>query len=132
MIQEIRNPFQLPSIFALSKHIPDITPERFKDVVLQRLAEEDSTFIVERHEGLIRAFVFCTVDRFQGSHAYVIQYAYCDPHAFNAGAEVFARACAIAKERGLKDIYMMTTRKPDGFMRKYKFELDRYVLKRSI
>lgn len=132
MIQEIRCALQLPQIFALAHHIPDITPERFKDIVLERLVEIDSTFVVEKHDSYIRAFAFCTVDRFQGGPAYVVQYAYADPEAYSAGSEVFSRCCAIAKEKGFKEVYMMTSRNPEGFVRKYKFENFRYILKRSM
>lgn len=132
MIQEITIPFLLKDVFALAHNIPDTTPEKFKDMVLERLAEKDSVVIVEKKDQEIRGFLFCTTDRFNGGLAYVIQFAYVKPDAYNAGAELMARACQLAKGLGLKDIYMMTSRKPEAFERKYKFEQFRYILKRSV
>lgn len=132
MIQEIRIPFLLPPIFALSDKIPDLTPEEFKENVLKRLVEKDSTFIVYKKDGKVLGFLFCTVDTYRTKDAYVIQYAYVEPDAFSVGSELMARACENARNLGLKDIYMMTSRNPEAFERKYKFEKYLYVLKRSV
>lgn len=132
MIQEITNSLLLPKVFALAHKIPDITPEQFRDKVLKRLAEVNSVVIVYKKDADILGFIFCTVDSYRTEDAYVIQYAYVEPDAYHVGAELMARACEKAKSLGLKDIYMMTSRNPEAFERKYKFEKYMYVLKRSL
>lgn len=133
MIVEIREIFLLPPIIKLAVNIPDVTPEEFKDIVIARLQEENSVFICYKTGNIIEAFVFCTVDKYQGKKAYVIQYAYSDPKSdYSVSSEVFARACQKAKHLNLKEIFMMTSRNPEPFIRKYKFAPFMTVLKRSV
>jgi hypothetical protein len=133
MIVEIREIFLLPQIFNLAVHIPDVTQEEFKNICIDRLKEDTSTFICYKVGNLIEAFVFCTVDLYQGRKSYVIQYAYCNPKAdYSVSAEVFARACQNAKQLNLKEIFMMTSRNPEAFIRKYKFTPFMSVLRRAV
>lgn len=133
MILEIRDIFLLPPILELSVNVPDITPIEFKNNVIERMAQDSNNlFIVDKKENKISGFVFCTVDMYRGKKSYVIQYAYIDPKEFSVGAEIFARVCQKARHLGLTDIYMMTSRNPEGFIKKYKFEPFMMVLKRSV
>lgn len=132
MIREIYISLLLNPVFKLADKVPDTTPENFKTVVLERMAEKTSVMVVEEKNNEIRGFLFCTVDRYGAGSAFVIQYAYVKPDAFEVGSELMARAISLAKHDGYKEIYMMTSRKPEAFARKYKFEVSKYVLKRSI
>lgn len=133
MIVEIRETLLLPPIMAMAENIPDITPKEFRDNVINRLSQDtNNLFIVDKTDDKINGFIFCTVDMYRGKKSFVIQYAFVEPNAYTVGAELMARACQKAKHLGLSEIYMMTSRNPEGFIRKYKFEPFMTVLKRSL
>lgn len=132
MIREIHDAILLSKVFALADQVPDITPAQFKAIVCERLIEKTSVMIVDELEGQVRGFLFCTLDGYKGDHAFVIQYAYIAPDKFRVGAELLNRACLLANALGKKEVFMVTSRNPEGFVRKYKFEVSHYVLRRSI
>lgn len=133
MITEIKDALLIPEIMLLAAKIPSRLPLTTLEKLLYRdISSAFAKVYAVAEEGKYRGFVFVIVEEFDGENALFIYSAYMDARLNkDTTQEVWNRIKQWGRELGLRYIYCLTQRKPFGFMRKYKFEFDSYLLKTS-
>lgn len=132
MIIEVLNPLQIPAALKLAANIPDVPVDKLKKMMIDGLTCKTAKIILSKKDNEANAFLFATVDVFDGEDVVFIQTCYIDPNAGSVGREMLNMIDTWAKERGIKDVVMITPRNPKAYERKYRFELTSYVMKRRI
>ena len=133
MITEIKDALLIPEIMILAAKMPSRLPLTTLEKLLYRnIGSPLAKIYAVGKEEEYRGFVFVIVEEFDNENALLIYAAYMDPKLDkNTTREVWNRIKQWGRELGLRYIYCLTQRKPFGFMRKYKFEFDGYLLKTS-
>jgi N-acetylglutamate synthase-like GNAT family acetyltransferase len=132
MIIEVKNHILIPKILKLAGFIKDTPIEKLREMLIEAVNSTTSKILVEKKDDEIRAFLLASVEIFDGEKSAFIQSCYIDPHAKGVGYQILNRVSEWAKEKGLSNIYMMTSRSPAPFIRKYKFQFQYSVLKRRL
>lgn len=132
MIQEIKESILLPQIVDLAELIPETPKEKFKDMLYNGIAHDDTVIIVDKKDSTIKAFLFATMENYQGEEVAFIQLCYIHPEAPASGHEILNRLNIWAKKQGAKQLVFITKRKPRAYERKYHFEYAGKVLTKGV
>jgi hypothetical protein len=133
MITEIKDALLIPEIMLLAAKIPSRLPLTTLEKLLYRdINSALARVYAVKEEGVYKGFVFITIEEFDGENALLINAAYMNPKLDKAiTRELWAKIKQWGRDLGFRYVYCLTQRKPFGFMRKYKFEFDSYLLKTS-
>lgn len=133
MIYRITNPLLISRIDELIDEIKfELPPQRIKEIIIDMLQNGEAYLFVEEKDSIPTGFMFASPVYYEGEPTLYIQFAYIRKGNPNTGHEILARYREVCKQRGLKRILFITHRKPEGFMRKYKFTLEGYVLSQEV
>lgn len=134
MVFRITNSLLVDKIDELIREIKfELPPHRIKELIVEGLQEnEDDLLLVEEKDGQMTGFTFASPVYFEGEPCLYIQFSYIRRGNPNTGHEFMKRLREYAKEKGLKRLIFVTHRRPDGFMRKYKFKLEGYLLSQEV
>lgn len=133
MIYKITNPLLVERIEPLINEIKfELDNKTIKRIIIEYLQADEGILYAEEKDGEPTGFVFATPVYYEGEDVLFIQFSYIRRGNPNTGHEFMARLKKECQERGIKRMLFITKRKPDGFIRKYKFTLDGYVLSKEV
>jgi len=135
MILEVTTPLTIPKILEMARKMPHLPVKALEDMLIRGMASEKSKILVDDKEGVLRGFMYASIEHFDGQPVVFIQASYIKSDLDGAkyiGHEFISRMRAWAKESQIEYLYMMTPRNPKGYTRKYKFEFYTYVMRRRV
>ena len=133
MVFQITNPLLVDKIDELISEIRfELPPERIKELIVEGLKGGEDILLVEEKNEEMTGFIFASPVYFEGDPCLYIQFSYIRKGNPNTGHEFMARLRQFAKENKLKRLIFVTHRRPEGFMRKYKFNLEGYLLSQEV
>lgn len=135
MIIHVEGPLPyFPKILSMSTGVKNVDGETLRPLLYETMKREDGLILVSVKDGVVGGFIIATVENWQGEDVVFIQLCVINPDHLEkyTGFTLLAEVRLFAKDKGLKTIMMSTPRSPKGYMRKYKFSLEGYILKRSV
>jgi len=134
MIYHCTNVLNIPNLIELSRAVPDSNPQALEKMLIAGMGRKDSRVFVFEREEKIKAFIFATVEEFEGEDAAFIQFCVSIPDANerNVVNELLNRVRTWAGELGLSNMYFMTRRDPRAYARKYKFRHVKTIQKSTV
>ena len=134
MIIQLSNPLMVSHILALAKSVPNVPLEHLEKMLLSAINDKDSAIYIDEKDGDVNGFVLVSREVWEGEPVCFLQFAVIKPirEEKYIGFELLAKIRLWAKDKGLKKIITVVRRNVDGFKKKYHFELDGYLLQRSV
>ena len=132
MIQEVRNPLLLPDILKLAEFVPDTPIAALEKMLINGMSSKDAKIIIHKKYDTVTSFIYASIEEFRGQDSIFIQSCYITPENDNIGHEFLARMRTWAKERGIKNLIMITRRSHEGFERKYHFKPVSTIMQREV
>ena len=142
MIYELTSTLELHQIIEMARTVITAPVEILRKRVIAAITHPDSKIFIDRGKANeIRGFIFGTIEELDGDECVFIHLCVVKPEGHHLQEkrmerqltlELVAKIESWARERGIKIMYFMTRRNPDAFKRKFKFELDYYLMKREV
>jgi hypothetical protein len=134
MILKLSNPLIIPQILDLAKLVPDAKYEVLRDLLISGINDPDSMIYYDEKDGVVNGFILGSKEMWNGNLVCFVQFCVISPSREDKyiGFELLTKARLWSKEKGLNEIVTSVKRDPKGFIRKYHFEMDGYILKRMV
>ena len=130
MILEFDNPLLIPKLIKLAEEVPNTPLDKLRRFMFLTLNRPNTKAYVDSQDGVIRGFIYASIEEFCGDDCIFIQFCVIKPCNDDKyiGFELLNKMKVWAREKGINDIYFSTTRNPEAFIRKYHFELHSTIL----
>ena len=134
MILELNNPLVVPKIMELAKVVPGTPIEYLEKMLLDAIGDKLSAIYYHDKEGAVKGFIFASEETWESERVAFIQFCVVMPDSYENFIcfELITKIRLWAKDRGIKTMIFSTKRNYKPFVRKYKFELTGYILKRPV
>ena len=134
MIRKLENPLLLPKILEMAKTVPDVPMEHLEKILLGAINDKDSVIYIADDKEQIRGFIYASKEYWNGEEVAFIQLCVIKPDNMERfiGFELLTKIRLWAMENNIKDLIFSTKRNPKGFMRRYRFTFEGYILKRKV
>jgi N-acetylglutamate synthase-like GNAT family acetyltransferase len=131
MIIEFDNPLLIPKLIKLAEAVPNTPLEKLKRFMFLTINKPNSKAYVDIHDGVIRGFIYASLEEFDGESCVFIQFCVIKPceEEKHIGFELLTKMKLWAQENKVTQIYFSTARNPAAFVRKYHFEHYGSILK---
>lgn len=131
MILPFDNPLLIPKLIKLAEEVPDTPLNKLKRFMFLTLNKPDTKAYVDSHDGVIRGFIYASIEEFDGEKCVFIQFCVIKPCEEDKyiGFELLTKMKSWAQENKITQIYFSTSRDPKAFIRKYHFEFHSTILK---
>lgn len=133
MILELNNVLLIPKLLTLAKSVPDVPLDVLENMLLEAIPDKQSKIYIDDHEERVRGFIFGSKETWQGEKVVFIQFCVVEDsgaHKFIC-FELLTKLRLWARENEIKTLIMSTKRNPKSYIRKYKFTLEGYILKKE-
>lgn len=131
MILRIDNPISLNPIFRLEKYLGH-SRETFQSMLIRAVADQDSVVLVDKADGVVRGYMFASIERIDDSPCVFIHLTYARPDARGVAQGLLGHVTKMARSLGIQHIYMTTKRSPKAFDRAYGFKFHRYLMRKEV
>ena len=134
MIIKLENPLLVGKILEMAKSVPDTPINTLEKMLLSAIGDKDSIIYIDDHNGEIRGFIYASKELWQGEEVAFIQFCVIksDDMERYIGFELLSKLRVWALDNNINNLIFSTKRNPRGFIKRYKFELESYVLKRKV
>lgn len=131
MILLFDNPLLIPKLIKLAEVVPNTPLEKLRKFMFLTINKPGTRAYVDMHDGVIRGFIYASIEEFDGEGCVFIQFCVVKPcdNEKNIGFELLDKMKQWAKENNISQIYLSTARDPKGFIRKYHFEFYSSILR---
>lgn len=130
MVTDVLNVEMIEQIMNNAGKIEGISRDTLKQMLMGALFNENKFIISDIDDGKIRAFLFATIEKLDGSDVCFIQACYSDKDG--VVQMLLNQTIQWSKNLGLTKIVFMTKRNPKAWERKYKFSKSYSVMERVI
>jgi N-acetylglutamate synthase-like GNAT family acetyltransferase len=134
MIYELDNPLLINKVLDLAKNIPNTNIITLEKMLIKMLGSKKAkVYIAEKNNEPI-GFIFGTLEQINGENCVFIQATYIKPDKEERyiGFEFLTKMRLFARDSDVDWLYIMTSRKPEGYIRKYHFEFCSTILRRRV
>jgi N-acetylglutamate synthase-like GNAT family acetyltransferase len=125
------NPLFIPKLIKLAEEVPNTPLDKLKRFMFLTLNQPNTKSYMDMHDGVIRGFIYASIEEFEGDRCVFIQFCVLKPCQEDKyiGFELLTKMKLWAKENKITQIYFSTARNPEAFIRKYHFEFYSTILK---
>ena len=135
MIYALTNALLIPKLLSLASRVEGTDLITLEKIIVNQIGREDARVFVYEKDREFRGFIFATVEVFEGEDSVFIQFCVVESSANEPGGvcnELLSKVRKWADERGVRFLYFMTRRNPEGFKRRYKFRHYAKVTKSNV
>jgi hypothetical protein len=121
----------IPKLIKLAEEVPGAPLKWLREFIFHTLNTPGVIAYADIHEGEYRGFIYANISEWNGDKCVFIQACVLKPckEERYIGFELLTKIKLFAKEKNLTQIYFITQRNPEGFIRKYHFENAGNILK---
>jgi len=131
MVLTFDNPLLIPKLIKLAEQVPGTPLNKLKKFMFNSLNRPNAKAYMDMHDGVIKGFIYSTIEEFDGEKCVFIQFCVLKPCAEDKyiGFDMLNKIKLWAKENNITQIYFSTARDIRPFIKKYHFKFYSSILK---
>jgi hypothetical protein len=131
MIHDLTDKTFIPQLVKMAGELTPTPTRALHKMLAATLGSIHTKVIVDESCSEIQAYIFASIEIYNGEDAGFIQVACAQPQS-KSMPTLLQMVEDWCKGQGLKDIYFICYRNPEPFIRKYKFQSHAYILKKEM